>query len=135
MRYDELAESLQDTKKKPTFGNENEMIILMRNMNKLSSKMMSMSSMQNNAQPEESVDGLSANEVNEYQEELDLHDLNEIENLQYIKLNINPDVAKGVNLDHGEDGGRDVSKDEMSNYLQSQLSHGQIELRRRTFEE
>lgn len=128
MRCDEAALNLFDKQKKPTFGNENEMAILMRNMNKLSTKMMSMSSMENNAKPEDSVDGLSASEVNEYQDELDLHDLNEIENLQYIRLNINPDVAKGVNLDNGENGDKNVSKEEINDYLRSQLFQGQIKL-------
>ena len=89
---------------KPTLGNENEMIILMKNMNRLSSKMMSMSSTNGPEKPSETtIDGLSAAELNEYEEELDLHDLNDSENLQYIKLNINTDIAKEQNLIHMKD--------------------------------
>ena len=79
------------------------MIILMKNMNRLSSKMMSMSSTNGPEKPSETtIDGLSAAELNEYEEELDLHDLNDSENLQYIKLNINTDIAKGTKFDSYE---------------------------------
>ncbi|KAL6451565.1 TFB1 General transcription and DNA repair factor IIH subunit TFB1 [Candida maltosa Xu316] len=128
MRYDEKGLRLDDKLKKPTFGNENEMIILMKNMNKLSSKMMSMSSMETHTKPENTIDGLSAAEVNEYQEELDLHDLNDFENLQYIKLNINPDVAKGINIDRESKQDENVSQEDLTSYLQSQFFEGEIEL-------
>lgn len=68
-------------------GKENEMMILIKNMNKLSSKMV-------NFMPEDIPDhstkqnGLSQDEISEYQQELDLHDLNETQELQYIKLSL-----------------------------------------------
>lgn len=66
-----------------TTGQENEMIILMKNMNKLSSKMVSMS------------DNKSTKVLgNDYQLELDLHDLNEIEDLEFIKLDIESESQK-----------------------------------------
>lgn len=130
MRYDEDT-NLDDDNKKPTLGNENEMIILMKNMNRLSSKMMSMSSTNGPEKPSETtIDGLSAAELNEYEEELDLHDLNDSENLQYIKLNINTDIAKGTKLDsyEGSNTNNKISQDELHKYLQSQTFQGQIEL-------
>lgn len=107
------------------------MIILMKNMNRLSSKMMSMSSTNGPEKPSETtIDGLSAAELNEYEEELDLHDLNDSENLQYIKLNINTDIAKGTKLDsyEGSNTNNKISQDELHKYLQSQTFQGQIEL-------
>ncbi|KAI5955079.1 TFB1 [Candida jiufengensis] len=85
MRYDDDNDDTSTTKSK----RENEMIILMKNMNKLSSKMMSMSSQGIPTKPETTIDGLSANEVNEYEEDLNLHDLNDVNDSQYITLNIN----------------------------------------------
>ncbi|CAX42250.1 RNA polymerase II transcription factor B subunit, putative [Candida dubliniensis CD36] len=131
MRYDDEETNLDNNnnKKKPALGNENEMIILMKNMNRLSSKMMSMSSAKEVEKPQTTtIDGLSAAEINEYEEELDLHDLNDFENLQYIKLNINPDIAKGTNIDHDSNTNNEISQDELHKYLQSQSFHGQIEL-------
>ncbi|ODV79008.1 uncharacterized protein CANTADRAFT_26089 [Suhomyces tanzawaensis NRRL Y-17324] len=68
-------------------GQENEMIILMKNMNKLSSKMVNMSQDIQN-QPEEHS-GVSQYD---FTDELNLHDLNEIEDPHFIRLNIDPDL-------------------------------------------
>jgi transcription initiation factor TFIIH subunit 1 len=67
---------------------ENEMIVLMKNMNKLSSKMISVSDETTTVDSNHSPDALSVAETNEYEEELNLHDLNDVEDLHYIKLHI-----------------------------------------------
>lgn len=66
----------------PSNGQENEMIILMKNMNKLSSKMVSMG------------DAKSEVLTKDYQEELDLHDLNDVEDPEFIKLDIESESEK-----------------------------------------
>lgn len=82
MRY-----GTEETQVEEQQGNENEMMILIKNMNKLSSKMV-------NFNPEDELshtskqDELSTDEQKEYEEELNLHDLNETEELQYIKLSL-----------------------------------------------
>ena len=72
--------------KTPQKGQENEMIILMKNMNKLSSKMVHMSAESESHKTQD--DDLSAAEVNEYEQELNLHDLNEIEKSLENTLNL-----------------------------------------------
>lgn len=104
---------------------ENEMIILMKNMNKLSSKMMSMSAAENLAKPENTVDGLSASEVNEYEEELGLHDLNVVNDTKYVKLNINSNNIRDRQVDNdateGEPIDIEMNDADMNTYLQSQI--------------
>lgn len=80
--------------KQTNTGQENEMIILMKNMNKLSSKMVHMS--------KEDALGFShpgnlQEELKEYEEELDLHDLNDVRDLKFIKLDINTVIEHGKN--------------------------------------
>lgn len=83
----------------PTVG-ENEMTILMRNMNKLSSKIVSLNTILHEAPVKKKrPDDLSVNEAIEYEQELNLHDLNEIEEMKYIQLNINKDIS----YDRGND--------------------------------
>lgn len=121
MRYEDDATKAPHLKSGST--KENEMIILMKNMNKLSSKMMSMSSVENPAKPENTVDGLSAPEVNEYEEELDLHDLNVINDAQYVKLSINTNSIKDRTLDvaEGETINIEINDADLINYLQNQI--------------
>lgn len=121
MRYEDDATKAPHLKSGST--KENEMIILMKNMNKLSSKMMSMSSVENPAKPENTVDGLSAPEVNEYEEELDLHDLNVIKDAQYVKLSINTNSIKDRTLDvaEGETINIEINDADLINYLQNQI--------------
>lgn len=80
-------------------GQENEMVLLMKNMNKLSSKMIQMSeknSDEGNNSITSSTDtitkskptDLSQAEFNEFAEELDLHDLHETKPTQFVKLNV-----------------------------------------------
>lgn len=115
-------------------GRENEMVILMRNMNKLSSKMMSMSSADTSSSSsssslprtkgETTVDGLSAQEVNEYEEELNLHDLNVVEESHYIKLNINTSASRSPSVGPGEkDAGAEEQLDdkEAQNFIYQQF--------------
>ncbi|KAI5968066.1 TFB1 [Candida theae] len=101
MRYEDDATKALNIRSGSS-GRENEMIILMKNMNKLSSKMMSMSGVENPAKPEKAVDGLSAAEVNEYEEELDLHDLNMVNETKYVKLNINSNNIKPSGVDEDD---------------------------------
>lgn len=88
MRYSEeaLNEILANSKEKTdNGGQENEMIILMKNMNKLSSKMIEL-----NAGPE--YEGYtrpqSRDDASEFLRDLNLNDLDETEELKYIKLNL-----------------------------------------------
>lgn len=76
---------------------ENEMILLMKNMNKLSSKMIQMSEKSSDegigivtkgSNEKSNPDELSQLELNEFAEELDLHDLNEIKPIQFVRLNV-----------------------------------------------
>lgn len=78
-------------------GQENEMIILMKNMNKLSSKIISMNSILeantvNNIPKRGGSSELSPNEIDEFEEELNLNDLNDHEELKYIQLNISNNI-------------------------------------------
>ncbi|CUM53980.1 unnamed protein product [Debaryomyces tyrocola] len=100
--------------KTPQKGQENEMIILMKNMNKLSSKMVHMSAQSESHKTQD--DGLSTAEVNEYEQELNLHDLNEIEDLKYVELNINT-KSHIMFADSQEDSTQNVSPDELSIFL------------------
>ncbi|CAK9684830.1 BSD domain family protein [Candida parapsilosis] len=122
MRYEDDVTNALNLRSGST--KENEMIILMKNMNKLSSKMMSMSAAENNdAKPEATVDGLSAPEVNEYEEELDLHDLNVVNDTQYIKLSINTNKIRDHSIDvaGGETVDVEMNDADLINYLQSQI--------------
>lgn len=109
--------------KTPQKGQENEMIILMKNMNKLSSKMVHMS-----AQPESHKtqdDGLSVAEVNEYEQELNLHDLNDIEDLKYVELNINT-KSHIMFADSQEHSTQNVSPVELSAFLSGNTFQPQL---------
>lgn len=68
--------------------NENEMMILMKNMNKLSSKMVTI----NSSEASEPTGDKKIYE--ELEEELDIADLNEAEKLNYIELNIDTQAAR-----------------------------------------
>lgn len=73
---------------------EDELIILMKNMNKLSSKMVNMVSEKNDNRSVD--DNLSPEEKSGYTNELSLHDLNETEGTNYIQLHLNPDTGSKV---------------------------------------
>lgn len=109
--------------KTPQKGQENEMIILMKNMNKLSSKMVHMSAESESNKTQD--DGLSAAEVNEYEQELNLHDLNEIEDLKYVELNINT-KSHIMFSDSQEDSTQSVSPDELSAFLSGNTFQPQL---------
>lgn len=102
--YDQNKEYGNDTKSSKVSGQENEMIILMQNMNKLSTKIVNMNSILKesndpklNKKPRS--DDLSAEEINEYETELNLHDLNESEELKYIKLQLNTNISYDKTID------------------------------------
>jgi transcription initiation factor TFIIH subunit 1 len=109
--------------KTPQKGQENEMIILMKNMNKLSSKMVHMSAESESHKTQD--DDLSAAEVNEYEQELNLHDLNEIEDLKYVELNINT-KSHIMFADSQEDSTQNVSADELSAFLSGNTFQPQL---------
>lgn len=109
--------------KTPQKGQENEMIILMKNMNKLSSKMVHMSAESESHKTQD--DDLSAAEANEYEQELNLHDLNEIEDLKYVELNINT-KSHIMFADSQEDSTQNVSPDELSAFLSGNTFQPQL---------
>lgn len=108
--------------KKVNLGQENEMIVLMKNMNKLSSKMVEMSNailttQQLLTQPDE-PDSLSQAEINEYQEELNLHDLNEVEESEFIRLSINSNLDAKSSLRRGSEAQMNhFTPDELSSFF------------------
>lgn len=105
MRFTDENSKLNSSKVKSS-GQENEMIILMKNMNKLSSKIISMNSiLQPNTTSKSSnkkIDDLSPDEINEFQTELNLHDLNETEELEYIQLNLANNIQYDKNLNNDD---------------------------------
>jgi len=109
--------------KTPQKGQENEMIILMKNMNKLSSKMVHMSGASESHKTQEG--GLSVAELNEYEQELNLHDLNEIEDLKYVELNINT-KSNSMFVDAQEDSVQNVSPEVLSSFLSGNLFEPKI---------
>ncbi|CCE83849.1 Piso0_004439 [Millerozyma farinosa CBS 7064] len=98
-------------------GQENEMIILMKHMNNLSSKMVSMSVGSEDINDDKTdKDNLSLEEMNEFQEELDLHDLNETAYPEYIKLNINSDMGNRISHYEHKDLAT-ISSNDLSKFL------------------
>lgn len=90
MRYSEEALKEQNNanvakEKAEKGGHENEMIILMKNMNKLSSKMIDMNA---GAEYDSQLRSESRGDETEYQMDLNLNDLNETEELKYVTLNL-----------------------------------------------
>lgn len=86
---------------------ENEMVILMKNMNKLSSKMIDMNSL--SSQHTESA----KEEVREHEQELDLNDLNDMEDVQFIQLHLDTDRGR-VNMQRDQQMTEDEAKVEIS---------------------
>lgn len=98
-------------------GQENEMIILMKHMNNLSSKMVSMSVGSEDINDDKTdKDNLSLEEMKEFQEELDLHDLNETAYPEYIKLNINSDMGNRISHYEHKDLAT-ISSNDLSKFL------------------
>lgn len=73
---------------------ENEMVILMRNMNKLSNKMVTTNSTAGNDNGPENTTNNS--NYQELEDELDIADLNEAELLNYVELNLDTQAARHV---------------------------------------
>ncbi|EGW35644.1 uncharacterized protein SPAPADRAFT_48618 [Spathaspora passalidarum NRRL Y-27907] len=117
MRYD-------DTTASKTTG-ENEMVVLMRNMNKLSSKMMSVAEPEEQEKEKPEFKGLSSVEFHEYDEELNLHDLNDITSQEYVKLNIDPNLTTH-SAQHTSQA--DVTALQLSEYLKNQFTSPRVDL-------
>lgn len=96
--------------------NENEMVILMKNMNKLSKKMVTINSSHadNDAEPRPDI---------ENEHELDIADLNEVEELNYIELNLDTQAARHSMLHQRESEPQldTVSEQEVGSYLTGNL--------------
>lgn len=109
--------------KGPQKGQENEMIILMKNMNKLSSKMVHMSAATDSHKT--TNDGLSMSEINEFAQELDLHDLNDVEDLKYVELNINSNGHNKLN-DSQSQATENISPDDLCSFLSTNTFKPQV---------
>ncbi|RLV91437.1 RNA polymerase II transcription factor B subunit 1 [Spathaspora sp. JA1] len=122
MRYEDNGSTTTTT-------GENEMIVLMKNMNKLSSKMMSTTTATTTTEPEKEDPkkdmGLSISESNEFNEELNLHDLNDVTSQQYIKLNIDPNLTTNSSHKTFEE---DITPDQLSNYISQQFTTPRVDL-------
>lgn len=135
MRFTDESEKQQTTQnpnirgKVPEKQEENEMIILMRNMNKLSSKMIhSADDLQGHSIAK---DGLSKDENNEYEEELELHDLAEIKDENYVRLNINNKIqGQRTEYHHNPHVSlADLSNELKSNCFEKSDNKAEIDLR------
>lgn len=80
------SQSSAPTPQPETGLRENEMLVLMKNMNKLSSKMVGLASAGSQPSEEESVKDL--------EKEVEISDLTEADEIQYIELNLDEQVAK-----------------------------------------
>lgn len=110
---------------KPVEGRENEMILLMKNMNKLLSKMVNMVK---SKLPEPKPDSLLARELAE-QAELELHDLQDAEPLHYIKLNIHPNSKRLHQIDEAGTLGSHPSAESLREYLRANRFAPTLDLR------
>ncbi|KAK6199424.1 uncharacterized protein RJT21DRAFT_87365 [Scheffersomyces amazonensis] len=118
MRFEEDFDN--ETHKKLLGHQENEMIILMKNMNKLSSKMVNMTNIKESTPMEE--------EMKAYEEELNLHDLEDAEDLKYITIHIdtNKDMKEqALHDDHHKES--QLSQQELIDYLRSNEIKPQID--------
>lgn len=127
MRYEEEPSSQQQQAQQNN-GRENEMILLMKNMNKLLGKMVKMVREKlPGTQPLEldkpgAADDLSKREEVEYIDELDLHDLNESAPQQYIRLNIHSNRQRWQRVDdHGTAGGPEVDDATITSYIERNM--------------
>ncbi|KAM9893077.1 hypothetical protein OXX79_009585 [Metschnikowia pulcherrima] len=89
---------------------ENEMLVLMKNMNKLSSKMIGYS---NNA-PSDAV--ASEEMIEEMEKEVEISDLNEADEIQYVELNLDTHISR-----HNPSGDRSSSLEHTENALPPNL--------------
>lgn len=80
MKYSFEETNKPDQNEADSFRKENEMVVLMRNMNKLSKKMVTAEADEQKTPQRQEI---------EKEAELDLGDLNELLDLQYIELNLN----------------------------------------------
>lgn len=99
---------------------ENEMVILMRNMNKLSNKMVTTNSTAGNEH------GAESNNYQELEDELDIADLNEAELLSYVELNLDTQAARHVSRQLQEPAPVSDEKEmeQVKGYLSAQIIAG-----------
>lgn len=92
---------------------ENEMIILLKNMNNLSSKMITQNqeadSNQSDAQDRDKSP--TQENIEEYEQELNLNDLNDYEDTKFIDLKINPNINENSGTEET------IPLDELNSYL------------------
>lgn len=136
MKFEEELSGEQQQRQQNN-GRENEMILLMKNMNKLLGKMVKMVREKlPGSQPlaldkPGAPDDLSKREEAEYIDELDLHDLNDYVPQQYIKLNIHSNRQRWQRVDdHGTTGGPEIDDATISSYLdRNMFQPGTLDLR------
>lgn len=98
----------EDDSKDGQKSEENEMIILMKNMNNLSSKMIT----QSNQSGESEKDAPASGEgLEEYEHELNLNDLNDYEDDKFIDLNINSNINENIGTKET------IAPEELNKYL------------------
>lgn len=91
---------------------ENEMVILMKNMNKLSNKMIGF----NDLAPEQGADPAAI--VQEMEEDLKINDLEETDELTYVQLNLDTQVARqSLYEKKASPGVEDILKTEVDSFL------------------
>lgn len=125
MRFaDEMNKLDMNKKNDKSSKPESEMVILMKNMNNLSSKMVSINQ-ETSADSSSTADNrqLSERELNEAYDELDLHDLNDDEQANYIDLNINNGIGKYSN---NYDELSNISNEEISQYCLTNIVRPQL---------
>lgn len=99
----------EDDSRSGNKAEENEMVILMKNMNKLSSKMISLN--QEQKDPHKKQKTVDSENIEEYEQELNLNDLNDHEDTKFIDLNINSHINENVGTVET------IPQEELNNYL------------------
>lgn len=104
--------------------NENEMVILMKNMNKLSSKMVTINSSEEKSEKQI---------YEEFEQELDIADLNEADELNYIELNLDIQAARHMHQEYNASHSTDTTTNEdLQGFLTSSMfpaSESSVDLR------
>lgn len=96
---------------------ENEMIILMKNMNKLSSKMINVT--ENSVSELEHQVEVAQADIHQYEQELNIQDLNDVEDVKFIKLNIEPNMNNRIDENDENKHISPETKVEIGQYLQA----------------
>lgn len=117
MRFTDTTSGSNPTGSMDSQQKENEMIILMKNMNKLSSKMINVSGENSLSELEHQAE-LSQAEIHNYEEELNIQDLNDVEDVQFIKLNIEPNMNNRIDDSDVDQHISEETKLKIAKYLQ-----------------